>query len=50
MGGLLLGGTPLWGAEGALAFDGKDRVASLSHAEMTKSMEYPGGRGGATNT
>jgi hypothetical protein len=35
--------------EGALVFDGKDRVASLSHAEMTKSMEYPGGRGGARN-
>jgi len=28
--------------EGALAFDGKTRVASLSHAEMTKNMEYPG--------
>jgi hypothetical protein len=30
--------------EGALVFDGKSRVASLSHAEMTKSMEYPGGK------
>ena len=29
--------------EGALVFDGK-RIASLSHAEMTKSMEYPVGR------
>ncbi len=28
--------------EGALAFDGEERVASLSHAEITKSMEYPG--------
>ncbi len=28
--------------EGALVFDGKDRVATLSHAEMTKNMEYPG--------
>ena len=27
--------------EGALAFDGK-RTASLSHAEMTRNMEYPG--------
>jgi Concanavalin A-like lectin/glucanases superfamily len=36
--------------EGALVFDGKERVASLSHAEMTKSMTYPGGRGGAKNT
>ena len=32
--------------EGALAFDGK-RVASLSHAEMTRSMKYPGARGTA---
>jgi hypothetical protein len=30
--------------EGALVFDGKSRVASLSHAEMTKNMEYPGGK------
>ena len=30
--------------EGALVFDGKDRVASLSHAEITKNMEYPGGK------
>ena len=36
--------------EGALVFDGKDRVASLSHAEMTKNMEYPGGKGGAKST
>jgi hypothetical protein len=36
--------------EGALVFDGKDRVASLSHAEMTRSMEYPGGKGGAKIT
>jgi hypothetical protein len=28
--------------EGALAFDG-ERVASLSHADMTRSMEYPKG-------
>ncbi len=28
--------------EGALVFDGK-RTASLSHAEMTKDMNYPGG-------
>ncbi len=27
--------------EGALAFDGKTRVASLAHAELIKSMEYP---------
>jgi len=27
--------------EGALAFDGKARVASISHAELTKNMEYP---------
>jgi hypothetical protein len=33
--------------EGALVFDGKERVASLSHAEMTKSMKYPGRRGEA---
>ena len=26
--------------EGALVFDGKDRVASLSHAEMSKSVVY----------
>jgi hypothetical protein len=31
--------------EGALTFDGKSRVATLSHAEMTKSMEYPGEAG-----
>jgi hypothetical protein len=28
--------------EGALNFDGKNRVATLSHAEMTRSMKYPG--------
>ena len=28
--------------EGALAFDGKERVATLSHAELIKNMEYPG--------
>ncbi len=33
--------------EGALVFDGKSRVASLSHAEMTKNMEYPGGKNAA---
>ena len=27
--------------EGALVFDGKNRVATLSHAEMTKNVEYP---------
>ena len=27
--------------EGALSFDGKDRVATLSHADMTRSMDYP---------
>ncbi len=32
--------------DGALTFDGT-RTASLSHAEMTKSMEYPGERGRA---
>ena len=31
--------------EGALAFEGK-RVASLSHAEMTRDMQYPGGKDG----
>lgn len=31
--------------EGALAFDGKTRVATLTHAEMTKNMEYPGKAG-----
>ena len=31
--------------EGALTFDGKNRVATLSHAEMTKNMEYPGKAG-----
>ena len=36
--------------EGALAFDGKSRFASLSHAEMTKSMEYPGGKTGGKIT
>jgi hypothetical protein len=30
--------------DGALVFDGKSRVATLTHAEMTKSMEYPGGK------
>jgi hypothetical protein len=35
--------------EGALAFDGK-RVASLAHAEMTKSMDYPGGKKGEKTT
>lgn len=30
--------------EGALLFDGKSRIATLSHAEMVKSMEYPGGK------
>ena len=30
--------------EGALAFDGKERVATLSHAELTKNMEYPAGK------
>ncbi len=30
--------------EGALVFDGKDRVASISNAELTKSMTYPAGR------
>jgi hypothetical protein len=34
--------------EGALRFDGR-RVASLSHAEMTRNMEYPGGKDGARN-
>ncbi len=34
--------------EGALAFDGKDRVATLTHAEMTRSMEYPAGKGKVT--
>lgn len=34
--------------EGALVFDGKGRVASLSHAEMTRSMEYPA-KDGAKN-
>jgi len=29
--------------EGALAFDGRDRVASISQAELTKSMNYPAG-------
>ena len=28
--------------DGALVFDGKSRVATLSHAEMTKNMAYPG--------
>ena len=36
--------------EGALVFDGRDRVASLSHAEMTRSMEYPARRRGTANT
>lgn len=27
--------------EGALVFDGAERTATLSHAEMTKDMEYP---------
>jgi hypothetical protein len=31
--------------EGALAFDGKERVATLAHAEMTKSMDYPVDKG-----
>jgi hypothetical protein len=35
--------------EGALLFDGK-RVASLSHAEMTKNMQYPGDKNGVKNT
>lgn len=30
--------------DGALSFDGRDRVATLSHAEMTKTMSYPGGK------
>jgi len=30
--------------EGALVFDGKDRIASLSQAEMTRSMTYPGNK------
>ena len=30
--------------EGALAFDGRERVATLSHADMTRSMNYPGGK------
>ena len=30
--------------EGALVFDGKDRIASLTHAEMTKNMDYPGNK------
>ena len=34
--------------EGALAFDGKERVATLTHAEMTKSMDYPAGKGKTT--
>ena len=36
--------------DGALVFDGKDRVASLSHAEMTKSMRYPGRRARTNDT
>jgi hypothetical protein len=36
--------------EGALFFDGKDRIAALSHAEMTRSMSYPGSKRGITNT
>ncbi len=32
--------------EGALVFDGKTRVATLTHAEMTKNMEYPGAKNG----
>ena len=31
--------------EGALTFDGKDRVATLTHAEMTRNMQYPAGKG-----
>ena len=34
--------------EGALAFDGKERVATLSHAELTRSMDYPAGKGKKT--
>ena len=30
--------------EGALVFDGKSRVASLSHVEMTRNMTYPGNK------
>ena len=36
--------------EGALAFDGKDRTAVLTHAEMTRSMEYPNNENGTKNT
>jgi len=32
--------------EGSLVFDGKERIATLSHAEMTKNMEYPVGKEG----
>ena len=35
--------------EGALVFDGKGRVASLAHAEMTKSMNYPASARGSKN-
>ncbi len=36
--------------EGALSFDGRGRVASLSHAEMTRSMDYPGGKHSGQNS